>query len=715
MASTTSAQLPNYQYDLLEDSAANDYDASSSYSAGNDDVDSAASLIGDPASSALSMSLMDPVASSNLQAEGAETGLNQTGRTSDFKQLMENRQNESNEFRIMIVCLGLIIVSVGVLANLMFSLFVLCRRRRRRNQRRSSTMKHQQHSTGVRQTSTTLIMASMCVAYMVFLVFYCFKISIYFNGDNIIKFHIYDSIENWIYGAFMCQLISSLPMCCKLISRLSLLAIVFKRILNLFTGQRPSTPSSLDNQNETSYDYDEDEEESQEVNFKPNRPRVRSTHARNRGKLRLVRSLFEWPVLVLVILAIWAACIVSVWPIFASYSLSQPAPESTTGEIICDSVYRFPEDIKTVSQIHFNYLVYGLLVPCGLIALSLVVLFVLQRTTECSNHNNGRRSSSSLGSQTSSSTSTPNKKFKSSSTASFDEINNSATTTTSTGSSSSSSSCFSRSTNNILLWLMLLVILGTSLPQELYRYVQLKIDFNNDEVLYSYLESILVKPIVRARPYYAMQLLYISEFALMPLLFLIFYLCSSTFNKRHTHRSISTTTSTTLSSAGGKKSSFLNLLNTVFYDSDLVKATSQPCSAPHQPPISNSSSKKLINDPTANNFSNNYPLLGNKPTSAEAVKKQHLRPTPFELAASSNEPQYNPNINNNNNNNNNVLHIIQHPSWRINIKQQSNKGQQQPHQHLANNEPANKSNVYVEENGNIQLPFSYVKTNMYNS
>ena len=51
-------------------------------------------------------------------------------------------------------------------------------------------------------------------------------------------------------------------------------------------------------------------------------------------------------------------------------------------------------------------------------------------------------------------------------------------------------------------------------------------DFNDEHILDNYLTASLIQPILKARPYYAFQLLYISEFTLMPIMFILFFVCS---------------------------------------------------------------------------------------------------------------------------------------------------------------------------------------------
>lgn len=170
---TTTAQL-NYQYDVIDDTA-NLYNAND-YSYNNNDepqsnaiLDSSGGLREPQQSPSLSLVSDDGGGGGGADDRPPDNNLSQQ---KDYGQIMENRNNESNEFRVMIVCFGLALISVGILANLVFSLLVMCRRRKR-------------------QTSSTIIMASMCLAYFVFLLFYCFKISVYFNGDNIIKCNSY--------------------------------------------------------------------------------------------------------------------------------------------------------------------------------------------------------------------------------------------------------------------------------------------------------------------------------------------------------------------------------------------------------------------------------------------------------------------------------------------------------------------------------------------
>lgn len=531
----------------------------------------------------------------------------------------KERADESNEFRIMIVCLGLIIISIGILANLIFSLLIMCRKRKMRRRTHSS--------------STLLLMTSMSIAYLLFFIFYCFKISIYFNVDTIIKFHIYDITENWIYGAFMCKFISGLPICCKLISRLSILTLAFKRIISLvlFNSSQKSR-KDLDTN----------------VNILAKNKKSKNSNT------------FLGSIVLLIIFLIWLSSLAATWPVFSSYKL--------TDSSICDSTYDFPNDIKKFSSIYFYYLVYALALPCTLILISLLVLFILSFV---------KLKSSASSSTISSSQSTPSKKAKSHS---FDEIDLST---------SNHSDSNPHRPNNLLLWSMFILHLACSLPQELYRYFQLtRNDFEDKQFLESYLEMALEKPLVRARPYYSMQLLYISEFAFMPLLFILFFTCSARLRRFKTE-------SNTSLSASKKENKCKNCLSTCFYDSDLISLGGESSKTIYD----NQSNEQSLNDALLDS-SNQFNTNESKPNYKKSLKS----PTPFELAnAKQSQEQIpftysltNSSLNNSSSNNNeNVLHIIQHPSWRINIKQPSGYNE--------------------NTKGSVQLPFNYVKTNMYNS
>lgn len=68
---------------------------------------------------------------------------------------------------------------------------------------------------------------------------------------------------------------------------------------------------------------------------------------------------------------------------------------------------------------------------------------------------------------------------------------------------------------------MLLIHLATTLPQQVYRYIELSADFNDQTVLDDYLMSSLTDPILKAKGYYGLQLLSLCEAVIMPCLFLM--------------------------------------------------------------------------------------------------------------------------------------------------------------------------------------------------
>lgn len=172
---TTTAQL-SYQYDLIDDPNNLYGDSESNEARGLDysysDMGSAASYLDGDDESGKMMPAMDA-----LVSERGDDALTQANESIDypssgqqFSEMMKSRTSESNEFRVMIVCVGLVIVSIGILANLVFSLLMVYKRRRTR-----------------RPSSSLLFMTAMSVVYFLYLIFYCIKISVYFSGDNIIK------------------------------------------------------------------------------------------------------------------------------------------------------------------------------------------------------------------------------------------------------------------------------------------------------------------------------------------------------------------------------------------------------------------------------------------------------------------------------------------------------------------------------------------------
>lgn len=490
----------------------------------------------------------------------------------DLSQINE----ESNEFRTFIVSIGLALVSIGILSNLLFCLLIICRKRKRK-------------------TSSTLIMSSICLAYILFFIFYCFKIVVYFNVETIIKFHNYDVTENWIFGSFLCKFVHALPIGCKIFTRLSILTLIIMRILTILI--RKNCVSNSKNLQDTN------------INI------VKSGNRESIVGLSLIKRCFECPVLLVIIALIWLTSFASSLPLFFSYKLNDVAEPP-----ICDSVYQFPDDIKKVATFYFNYFIYGLIVPCSLIIVFLIVLSIFQLSSESSNSTKSRNSKLAAV--------------------------------------QSSNSNETRS-NNFLLWLIMIVHLATSFPQELYRYVQLVNTDINDPI---YIETVLLKPLSLARPYYLIQLLYISEFALVPLIFLVFFACSSkleNFNSDYGEHRTNKLTKT---------------LNFCCYDYNLVGTV-------------DTSEKNLFNNTTDQSL--NDALLDHQGSEFKSSNGLPNHEIPIEKQQNFYDP-----------NNQNVLHIIQHPSWRINIKQQANSSGK-----------SLRGNTN-ETNGSVQLPFNYMKSNM---
>ena len=316
------------------------------------------------------------VEESNLNILADETDTKQP----EFNLFMDKRNYETHDFKLLIISLALAIVASGILFSLIFKLLVLCRKRKR-------------------QTSTMHVMLSMCLAYMLYLIFYCFKIRVYFEGDNITRFHMYDTIDNWNYGSFLCKFISSLPLCVKLIARLSIFLIVLKRLLNVFDC-KCFDKSTLNQLND-------DENDILDKNLSSKNNQKLQIQQEESAKEKFVKKIFRWPAILVFILLTWLVSTAVSLQLFSSFKLSEPSANSIeVGKTICNSIFKFPEDLNQVSQMYFNYFLYGLVIPCGLILLCLIMLFFLQlRCCYCS-----ERSLSNTPSIVSSKLSTPTTK-----------------------------------------------------------------------------------------------------------------------------------------------------------------------------------------------------------------------------------------------------------------------------------------------------------------
>jgi len=634
--------------------------------------------------SSLSSSSAERIRSAEKRIDDSSLTPKQEPVLPEFKQLMVVRKNETAEFKNMILSLALIMVSVGLVANVLFNLLIVCRKRKR-------------------QTATTLVMFSMCSAYLIYLCFYCLKLSVYFNGDSITKFHMYDTIDNWVYGAFLCRFISGLPFCCKLISRLSILTLVCKRFLNIFVCD---CSSNADSKECSQADSDEIDTESSKLNHAGHHASSKSSNQTNEisqaktccKKLHLIKQMFEWPILIVLISCIWLISVCVSLPIFKSFKLNEPSQNSIqTSRNICNSVFRFPEDINSVSEMHFGYLVYGLLVPSGVIFVCLIGLFLMQSKLFS-------KSSSSSSSQSSPRFSKRCKEASSASSSSSSSFDQASTATT---------QCSTSKNSSLLLWAMFLIHVGTSMPQELYKYFQLRIDFNDEIILDNYLTASLIQPMLKAKPYYALQLLYVSEFTIMPIVFILFYLCSLKSSTRPTRSESDADIPGKPSLSMCVESICFKYLQTIFYDPELSKSKD---SRKYFLKINEKKTKAkktpilLINDELKHQDDSLLPSAmfnrenilinngGQQPLSFPIVNHQqaasNIRPSPFDLGNSTAlNSEYN------SSNNANLVHIIQHPSWRINIKQQQ-------HQQKPSKEECRLNN---------HMPFSYMKNNSYKS
>nr|QVK45745.1 G protein-coupled receptor [Proales similis] len=468
-----------------------------------------------------------------------------------FDSLLDSHETESGQFKQLIVSFSLTFILAGLLANSIFALLLVCR--------------------GKRQppTCTGLFMLCMCVANLAYLVAFCLKTSTLLHGNSVSKFHIYNTIDHWTYGSFLCSLTSAAPTFCKLVLRLSLLSVVLKRALC----------SAL-----ASCDYDEwSDNKSSGSRFK---------------KLKSIYRLFEWPLVLIVLAMVWSVSFFSSMPVYSAYRLNP------TGSV-CDSVYAFPDDIRLAAYVQLNYLIYALIIP-GLFMLVLLVL-----TISFSRSQSPESSESSINSS-----SEPN-----------DE-------------------CMQTGGSSLLLWLMFTLHFATSTPQEVYRYLELNSNLGDENELNRYLSSIFMQPLSKARPYYALQLLSASEFVLLPIVFILFFVCS---NSRAARRRNSDVNIIEAYDGLGYK------LKKLFYEPELVSKRASAEKA-HRISNCNEQADSLLSE------------SGRESTRSYAPSNA-MRPTPFEVAAAlgaDDESQCT---------DSNLVHVIQHPSWRINIKKQ----QQQKH------------------------------------
>ncbi len=126
---------------------------------------------------------------------------------------IELHLSEIQDFKVLIFSLAFTLISLGILLNLLFKLLIIFRRKR--------------------QTTTTLLLFSLSSGYVLLLSVYTVKLTAYLHGDNILTFHMYDSIDNWTYGEIMCRVTSGTPMLVKLLSQFTMISIVSIVINNI--------------------------------------------------------------------------------------------------------------------------------------------------------------------------------------------------------------------------------------------------------------------------------------------------------------------------------------------------------------------------------------------------------------------------------------------------------------------------------------------------
>lgn len=362
------------------------------------------------------------------------------------------------------------------------------------------------------------------------------------------------------------------------------------------------------------------------------------------SKVRLILKCFEWPGLLVLIATIWAVSFGATLPLFSSYQITRPAQNPDLA--MCNSVFKFPEELSLVKTLYFNYLVYGTLIPTVLTCITLLLIFSFQvQWCRMGQDKSFAKNSPKIGHNTTTNSSS-----------------SSSTSFTEDSTSNHQASCIRRSSeNNCLLWLMLVVHLATSLPQELYRYNQLSINFNDKNVLDEYLTSTLTEPLLKATPHYSFQLLYLAETVLMPALFILF-LVGSMKRERPT-RSDSDLNKRKCACLLSHRFRFMRRL---FYDSELSESKR------------NGSFLKIYRRTTKPATKHIF-----LPADQIVIENQEIDEARFPIVIPQktgvNKIRMQAPKANFNQCNNNVMHIIQHPSWRINIKSQQ-QGETRPDQ-----------------------------------
>jgi hypothetical protein len=369
----------NYEYEELIDEQV-DLNAKSQQNNSNLLQSSTSAILDLFAVSTTSTPISPSTAVNKTLVETAMSGTNVDQDVAEFRSLMETRRNESNEFRVVLVCAGMAIVSVGLLANLLFGLLVACPNKRR-----------------PRRTPTQLIMLGMCLAYMFALVMYCLRVSVYVSdaeAETIAKFHMYDTLERWLYGAVMCRAVSGAPVLVKLVARFSILLVIVRRLVRKVYYSEANAQRRMDDFSNSGSSRGvvvvvggEGEcdklhiEEDGDLNILRGRSKSRRKYELNGGRkgaaggfnrrasggvvstgkgccrLEWAAKLCRTPLVLVLVAVVWTGSAVGSLPIFLSYKLDEHG--------ICDSVHLFPEDTAKVALLHFNYMLYGLVLPLG--------------------------------------------------------------------------------------------------------------------------------------------------------------------------------------------------------------------------------------------------------------------------------------------------------------------------------------------------------------
>ena len=269
-----------------------------------------------------------------------------------------NSESSIQQFKFLIISLAFFLISIGILLNVIFSLLVICRK-------------------PGRQTSTTIITLSMSFAYLIYLSFYALKVTIYLEGDNIAKYHMYDTIDNWKYGEFMCQFVSGLPVFVKFVCRFSIIVICLERLFKIVESNF-LIENDFNNGDDEQKMLNEQEEVKSNSNSKI-KNKSQSNLAIKRSVFHFLLKAFKWPILPILIFIIWLVSLLATLPLFSSYRLDEPNEYSiASASSMCNSVFKFPEDINKVSTMYWNYMIYGLIIPCSICGSCLIILGIIQ-------------------------------------------------------------------------------------------------------------------------------------------------------------------------------------------------------------------------------------------------------------------------------------------------------------------------------------------------